>query len=218
MSTPGMSQYRKNFKKGEVFLREGETGSQIYYLEKGILDVFVQDRKVNSIDASVSQDFFGEIGAVLGTPRTATVIAATDCVAICLPKIKLETVLKNSPSLGLKLVHSLCKKLVSSLSTLAEFQVKDTSILHSGSTETSLRNYMKGLLHLMELAGKDSSDEAGKNLLDYFLRTNPWGIQHGDRQQILDNGSPEVSTPDEPISGDLNSINFLDDSEDSEGS
>ncbi len=188
MNSMDMKKYRRHFAGGEVLLREGEGGSQFYLLEKGILDVFILGQKVNSIDADSSQDFVGEVGAVLGTPRTATVVASTDCVVLCLPKIELETVLKHSPTLGVKLIRSLCDKLLNSASALAEFQVNNASILHSGNTEMSLRNYMKGLLHYMELTAKDTSGESGKNLLSYFLQTNPWGIQHGNQDQLLDVG------------------------------
>jgi CRP-like cAMP-binding protein len=188
MSVMDMSKYQKKFKKGDVLMREGEDDSRIFLLKKGILDVFILGRKVNSIDAALSQDFVGEVGAVLGTPRTATIVAATDCVTLCLPRIELEDVITSSSSLGVKLIRSLCHKLASSASAVAEFQVKHSSLLHSGNTELSLRNYMKGLLYLMEMSEKDVSSENGKKLLDYFLQTNPWGIQHGDSNQILNAG------------------------------
>ena len=137
MSGQDMSQYRKQYEKGDVLISEGEEGKQLFLLEKGTLDVLIYGRKVNSIDAKGSNDFVGEIGAVLGTPRTATVVAATDCVVLCLPKIELESAIKTSPSLGIKLIRSLCEKLLSSSSVLAEFHVKNASILDSGNTESS---------------------------------------------------------------------------------
>ena len=188
MSMQSMNALRRYFKKGDVLLREGEQDSQILLPEEGLLDVFIQGRKVSTIDASVSQDFIGEVGAILGEPRTATVVAATDVVAICLPKIELEAVMKDAPSLGVKLVRSLCRKLVNSTAAFAEFQEDSSSILGSGSTETSLKNYMKGLLYLIERAADASSEDAGKKLLDYFITTNPWGMLHGDAEQIADFG------------------------------
>jgi CRP-like cAMP-binding protein len=189
MSSQEMKKYRKSLYKGEVLLEEGETGSEFFLLEEGIFDVLVKGSKVNTIDASEAQDFVGEVGAILGTPRTASVVAASRGVALCLPKIELESLLKCSPSLGIRLIRSLCKKLVSSMSHLAEFQVKESSILDSGNTDVSLRNYMKGLLHFVELAGGDS--EGGKSLLNYFLQTNPWGIRHGDKDLVLSRTSTD---------------------------
>ena len=111
MSNQGITQFRKRFEKGDVILKEGETGSEIILPESGIMDVYIQGQKVNTMNVAESQDFIGEIGAILGTPRTATVIAATDCTVLCLPKMGLEAVMKSSPTLGIKLVRSLCRQL-----------------------------------------------------------------------------------------------------------
>jgi len=191
-SAPTLKQYRKFFKKGDILMKEGEIGQDLLFLEKGIIDIFVKGKKINTIDASSSQDFFGEIGAVLGTPRTATLVAAADCVALYMPKIELESVLKSSPSLGSRLIKSLSKKLVNSLSNFAEVKSDNTSVLSSGSTDASLRNYMKGLLYLIELSAEDKSGKASKNLMHYFLHTNPWGIQHGNWEHLLDYSYPHV--------------------------
>jgi len=197
MSGHDMSQYRKKYERGDVLINEGEEGKQLFLLEKGTLDVLIHGRKVNSIDAKGSHDFVGEIGAVLGTPRTATVVAATDCVVLCLPKIELESAIKTSPSLGIKLIRSLCEKLLSSSSALAEFHVKHASILDSGNTETSLRNYMKGVLYFVESAAKADAGDGTKDTLDYFLKTNPWGMQHGDQNHILPYFDPVRSSSGE---------------------
>ena len=79
-----------------------------------------------------------------------------------------------------------------SVSALPDFQTKHTSILNSGSTDISLRNYMKGLLYIMELCVSDQTGETGKDLIRYFLKTNPWGIQHGDKNQVTDFDSCKI--------------------------
>lgn len=202
MSDRVSKQYRKNLKKGEVIFTKGEVGNHLIYLEKGILDVIINDRKVNSIDAAVSQDFVGEVGAILGTPRTADIVAATDCTVLYLPKIGLESIIKTSPSLGIKLILSLCNKLISTSSALeelqakfAEFKSKESSLLESGNTETSLKNYMKGLLYLIEAAAEDSKGDKVIELLKYFLETNPWSILHGKQDFVLHDSALMNSNP-----------------------
>jgi len=195
MTTSPLGQFRKRFKKGDVLLREGEQDSQIFLPEEGILDIFVQGRKVNSVDAAASPDFIGEIGAILGVPRTATVVAATDCVLICLPKIELEAVMKNAPSLGVKLVRSLCRKLHSSTAAFAEFQSISTAISQSGDTDLSLRNYMKGVLYLLEQSCLPASGITAQKTCNYFLKSNPWGIRHGDKDQVLEDTPASQNEP-----------------------
>ena len=185
--TADMAQYRQEIAKGDVLLREGDVDTRFFLLQKGSLDIFIRGHKINTIDAKNSQDFVGEIGAILGTPRTATVVAATDCVVLCLPKIKINAVLSASPTLGVKLIQSLCHKLANSASAFAEFQVKDMAVLGSGDPELYLRNYAKGVLSLIERSAADPSRETVEQLHNYFLNTNPWCIRQGDGDFILGN-------------------------------
>ena len=186
MNVTKIDDFRKHYKKDEVLLKEGEEGSEFFLLEEGSVDVFIQGRKIATLNASEGQEFFGEVAAMLGGPRTATVIATSKCRALLIPKLKVEAIMSSSPSLGLKLVRSLCKKLSGSAHTNAEYQLQSVSLLKSGNTEVSLKNYMKGLLHLLDKTAADNKGEVAKSLCQYFRSTNPWGIQHGDENLILD--------------------------------
>ena len=173
------------FPKGTVLVREGEQDSRIFFPESGVLDIYIKGSKVSSIDAGQEPDFIGEVGAILGAPRTATVIAATECVVVCLPCLELEKVLQHAPSLGVKLVRSLCKKLASSSAAFAHAQRMHTGIAGTGDTAVSLRNYAKGLLYCLEQACDPASDITVHHVLAYFRATNPWGVQHGDKNLVL---------------------------------
>jgi len=192
-----IAQYRQEIPKGDVLLREGDIDTRFFLLQEGSLDVFIRGHKINTIDTKNGQDFVGEIGAILGTPRTATVVAATECVVLCLPKIKIEAVLSASPTLGVKLIQSLCHKLANSASAFAEFQVKDMAVLGlgSGDPELYLRNYARGVLSLIERSTEDPSHETVERLHKYFLNTNPWCIRHGDGDFVLENQAPMVDVP-----------------------
>jgi CRP/FNR family cyclic AMP-dependent transcriptional regulator len=188
--TADMARYRQEIAKGDVLLREGDVDTRFFLLQKGSLDIFIRGNKINTIEAIAGQDFVGEIGAILGTPRTATVVAATDCVVLCLPRIEIEAVISASPTLGVKLIQSLCYKLADSASAFAEFQVKDVAIPGSGNAELSLRNYAKGILYLIERSADDPSHDTVERLHKYFLDTNPWCIRHGDGDFILESQVP----------------------------
>lgn len=180
------SEYRKRYARGDVIIKEGDKGTDLFVLEKGQLDVFIKGRKVGVIDAVVSQEFFGEVAALLGEKRTATVVAATDCLILRIPKIEIEAVLQRAPSLSAKLARSLCRKLTQSARANAVFEQNESLVVKSGSTDVSLRNYMKGLYFLIDLCAEDTSGKTAARLKDYFLKTNPWGIAEGDHSMIVD--------------------------------
>ena len=186
MSRQDIENYRQTIEEGTILIREGDVDTRFFLLEKGSLDVFIKGNKINAVNAQKGQDFIGEIGALLGIPRTATIVAATKCVVLCLPNIEIEKVLSASPALGARLIHSLCCKLANSASNLAEFQMEHGAMLGSGDTEVSLRNYAKGLLHLIERSVAEPSSDTVEQVHTYFLKTNPWCIQHGDGKFMLD--------------------------------
>jgi CRP-like cAMP-binding protein len=201
--------FRIKLLKDAVLLREGEENQEEFFLlETGIVDIYIQDRKISTLDASKSQEFLGEVAALLGGPRTATIIAATDCSLLRIPKLKVEAILTSSPTLGMKLIRSLCRKLSLSAHQHAELQAQQQSLLKSGNTETSLKNYMKGLCYLLEQAESDATGNGAKMAAEYFKNTNPWKIQHGEASMILDlspekqTDSTESATPPSPSSED----------------
>lgn len=218
MRRPG--DYRERLPQGTVLLREGERGSEFFLLEDGLLHVFIKERKVGEISAARGQEFVGEVGAILELPRTATVVAAEECIVLRLPKPLLRALFAASPSLGVRLVRSLCRKLAESAHALAEFQVQNTAVRGTGSVEISLRNYAKGVLALMEEAADDSTGEAAKRLPEWFRESNPWGVRRGERRVPADLLAPEtVGEPDEragaregareggPVAGDEEAAN-----------
>lgn len=188
MTTPAntsVNDFRIKLLKDAVLIREGEEGTEFFLLETGVVDIYIQGRKISSLDAKNSQEFLGEVASLLGGKRTATIIAATDCSLLRIPQMKLDAILTSSPSLGLKLIRSLCRKLSLSAKQHATFQTQQQNLLKSGSTEVSLRNYMKGLCHLFEDLEKNANSDNAKKALHYFRATNPWKIQHGDPEMIL---------------------------------
>jgi CRP-like cAMP-binding protein len=196
-----VNDYRTKLLKDTVLLREGEPGTEFFLLETGVVDIFIQERKIGTLDAGQNQEFIGEVAALLGGNRTATIIAVTDCSLLRIPQMKLEAILSNSPSLGMKLIKSLCRKLSLSAQQHTKFQAQQQSLLKSGNTETSLKNYMKGLLHLMEMAEQDPSGVCAKQAAEYFRSTNPWKIQLGDETMMLQPPSdnlPSSESPNDP--------------------
>ena len=69
--------------EGECFFREGETGTSLFVLEKGCVTVLKrwqgEDYVLRTLGAG---NFFGEIALLDFMPRSASVVAEEDCVAM----------------------------------------------------------------------------------------------------------------------------------------
>ncbi len=101
----------RHFDEGEVIVKEGDTSSEFFLLKEGEAWAYKNNKKIGILKSDEHQEFIGEVGAILGTPRNATVIAQTKCVVLAVPATSLEKVIEKAPSLGYKLCHSLAKKL-----------------------------------------------------------------------------------------------------------
>jgi CRP-like cAMP-binding protein len=66
---------RLHIDAGEVILREGRLGRELFVILEGSVVVTRAGRVVNEWGAG---DYFGELAAIEGAPRTATVTATTD--------------------------------------------------------------------------------------------------------------------------------------------
>ncbi|MFA7228864.1 MAG: cyclic nucleotide-binding domain-containing protein, partial [Melioribacteraceae bacterium] len=96
------SSVRSFRRSGELIIKEGESGSSMYVLAEGLLNVFVNESgkervKVGTISPG---QFFGEMSLLTGEERGATVIAETDSVTVEISKEPFKKILKKRPELA----------------------------------------------------------------------------------------------------------------------
>lgn len=70
----------RKYAAGEVVLREGELDRTVYFLISGTVRVEKEGKKVGAL--AEPGDVFGEMGAIDGTSRSATVRAEADCMCL----------------------------------------------------------------------------------------------------------------------------------------
>jgi CRP-like cAMP-binding protein len=83
-----------NYEPGDVILTEGEPGRSVFMLAAGTVRVFVRDRAGHDVALCTlgPGSFFGEIAALSGRPRSATVVAAARCELLELDKPTLDAI------------------------------------------------------------------------------------------------------------------------------
>ena len=69
--------FKKTYSKGDVVMSQGDEGDNMYTISKGTVDIVVDGKKVATRGEGVS---FGELALMYNTPRSATVIAASNVV------------------------------------------------------------------------------------------------------------------------------------------
>ena len=69
----------RTFRQGEIIIRQGDTATAFYIVERGIVSV-IKDGKI--VAQLAPGQYFGEIGLLHGVPRTATVTAQSPSVQV----------------------------------------------------------------------------------------------------------------------------------------
>ena len=85
---------KEEYFSGQNIITEGEVDTQYYVLRRGRVDVLVNEVKVNTLEWGMA---FGEIGLLLNTKRTASIIANCPCEVYVLDRAGYETVLALLP-------------------------------------------------------------------------------------------------------------------------
>ena len=67
--------FPSNAMPGEIIIQQGDEGDNFYIIDQGEVEIYVGGEKVLSIGEGGS---FGELALIYGTPRAATVKAASD--------------------------------------------------------------------------------------------------------------------------------------------
>jgi CRP-like cAMP-binding protein len=111
MSDPAPSLAR-DFVKGHVLFREGDTGGEMYVVQKGKV---VIEKRLGGTEQSVAEigpgDFFGEMAVLNDRPRTASAVCKEDTTCLVIGKRTLEGMIVGSPEIALRLIKRLARRL-----------------------------------------------------------------------------------------------------------
>jgi small-conductance mechanosensitive channel/CRP-like cAMP-binding protein len=97
------------FGRGEVLIRQGETGDRFFILRRGRVEVVEEPSDgraptvVAHIDHLSEKNFFGEIALLKGEPRTTTVRAVTDVEVLEINRLGFSHLFKARPEIAVKI-------------------------------------------------------------------------------------------------------------------
>ena len=103
--------------QGEVLFKEGEEGNYVFFVSKGIIDVYKKsasggDVVIASLPKGLS---VGEMAIIDACPRSATVKARTDVQLLVITRTGFNQILDNHPGVGIKILKGIARLLSNSL-------------------------------------------------------------------------------------------------------
>jgi len=125
----------KEFNKGDMIIREGDPGREMYIIKSGSVDVVKSDGDREIILATLSRgDFFGEMAILENIYRTATVKANETSRLIVLTTGNFMIKLKKDPTFAFQIMQKMSRR----IRILNEKILKDTDITRPGNSEINL--------------------------------------------------------------------------------
>jgi hypothetical protein len=117
------------FNAGEVIFKQGDASGGIYFIREGRMEISLQfpDGSSRTLGTAGPGETVGELAALDGGPRTATVRAVEATVADYLPRDILEPSLAAAPSVAYRLMHQMASNLRRSDSVIGELTLHRSS-------------------------------------------------------------------------------------------
>lgn len=103
---------RMIYHDGQAVFRQGEVGDAAYVVVKGTADIVVETDDGEMVVASAKEDaVVGEIAILCDVPRTATVRARGELVALKIKKEHFLGLIIDFPKLGIQVMRELAQRL-----------------------------------------------------------------------------------------------------------
>jgi len=105
----------KKYKKGEIVIKQEDSGDIFYIVEEGVLEatkLFKGKSQEEVVMKYEKSKYFGELALIKNEPRAATITAKSDCRLLCLDRLAfkrllgpIENLLKRNSSQYVKYIH-----------------------------------------------------------------------------------------------------------------
>lgn len=95
-------------RSGEVLLKEGDVGNEMYVLIEGTAKIEYRGMFFAEIGPG---DFVGELAVIDGSPRLATTTAVTDCRFVAINRARFEFLVAETPNFALEVMRVLAQRL-----------------------------------------------------------------------------------------------------------
>ena len=119
---------QRNFNAGDVIYKIGEPSKKLYLIHSGTVSI----RTRHGLEVGVLQDgeIFGEVGRVIGSPRTVTAKAKTNCTVYEIDWSKLQSKLDGADAVLVAIIRGLSLR-IGDANELAEKFWRELSIYKS---------------------------------------------------------------------------------------
>ncbi|MCX7142726.1 MAG: cyclic nucleotide-binding domain-containing protein [Proteobacteria bacterium] len=104
---------RNRFARGQTIISAGDTTDSLYIVISGRLKVLMRDEQGREVILAIlgSGEFFGEMGLLDDSPRSASVLTLEPCELLSISKVDFKRCLAENSDLSLTVMRGLVKRL-----------------------------------------------------------------------------------------------------------
>ena len=126
MSQHPLQNFMVRFNRGETVFDEGDRGDHLYVIQSGEIELVRETASQQRVVARLGPgDFFGELGVVLGEPRSSRAVAVNTTRVIALDRDTLESMCMDQPAIAIRMLRVLVSRLIEAERRLAALGVDD---------------------------------------------------------------------------------------------
>lgn len=96
------------FTAGETIFEAGQDADFMYIVKEGEIEVVIRDRVVETVGP---EGFFGEMALIDSQPRSAKVVAKTDCALYALDQKQFTFMIQETPFTALEVMRVMAARL-----------------------------------------------------------------------------------------------------------
>ncbi|MEQ1771001.1 MAG: cyclic nucleotide-binding domain-containing protein [Devosia sp.] len=109
------TQESRAFRAGEIIFKQGDAGDEFFIVRSGKVSVRLGNRTLDTLGEG---EVFGEMALIDREPRSATMVAETDCVVVPVGEKQFLFMTSEAPFFALSLMRILVQRLRTANSTL----------------------------------------------------------------------------------------------------
>jgi len=117
-----------DFKAGETIIHQGDTGDVMYILVEGALQVYIKSSETADlipVAKLLPGRYFGEMGMLMGEPRSATVTALSDALIYEISKETMGKLFKKHPDMVQKISDKIAEQQMMNLIKQKEYSAPE---------------------------------------------------------------------------------------------
>lgn len=123
-----IQKFGKELPAGTVLFKDGDTGKQMFVIQKGKVKISKQigDQK-KTLAVLPAGEFFGEMAILNNEPRTATATIEEDCLLLVIDSKTFESMIRGNAEIALRMIKKLSQRLKEADEQIENMLIKDNN-------------------------------------------------------------------------------------------